>query len=553
VVRGFRGKNQGFALVAVLLILFLSGSIAATTAYIRYQGSIKSRQLALTRQAQGANEAQYLVGARSLIDLASQLRNFAESRLATAQPYLSSLELGQLVQDFQDQADRALCSLSNSQQSLRIYFTSRACGQGLPTGYTLTSPFRETSYPIGIDVYRIPFLIYSEVNRSDEGTRQFLGAYGSVKLLVGNPPVSFYQLFLISNDQSNGRPSYFRPNQVWEGPVYIASPPKFGEVYNNLTGPYFLGGLSSGMCAAVGLGGGCSGGFGRPFFLGVGEVDVPRLHPSPLAPCYGTSCPKMNGGVDWSAPISAVPTPDPRGGLLIDASRGLRVDIRSSNLPVAPNPPANQITVTGGGLPTRTYYVTDSGIRDDSGRLISGVNKIYFRNGSITLSGPLAEYAWRREINLSLFADGDIRLEGNFFSEGPATLCENASSVSSSGATPSSCTDDGSSGMLTLVSLNGDVVVTGNPPQNTYIHALVIAPLGAFRVEAYPTDGNKTLTFLGGVASFNYDDFFDWSTGRGWFFQLAYDPRLTRILPLGLPRLPLRVWGLYFDIQSSRK
>jgi len=315
VVKKPRKNQEGVVLPFVLLMLLLGISVGTTLLFIRYHSAVAGRERALLAYNQSR-----LIASRPLLDQA--MMSFAETARRWAQSNMSasgyafggssatsvSNALQPLLQTLHAQAG-ALCNPSPEGVSIRVYFlSSPLCGSPFPSdGPALPPPRRVSGTPGNLEVYEIPFVAVIEARRDINKRTQRVD--GVVRLRVGGGPVSQYQIYLGSGYQPDGNPVYFYGGEVYEGPVHVSGTPNFGPQWENLPGPFFLGGFSTGRCAATSRLG-CVGGQRPVGFAQVGAVSPEAMSPSPFNPCYGASCPRFPGGVDWNAPGLPPPTDD---------------------------------------------------------------------------------------------------------------------------------------------------------------------------------------------------------------------------------------------------
>jgi hypothetical protein len=304
-VKKFRKTQAGVVLVFVLLALFLGASIGSALLFLRYHGAMAGRERALLAYNQGR-----LIASRPFLDqammaLAETARDWAQRNMAgsgfafggnDANSVASALQ--PLLLLLQSQAD-TLCSQTTGGVALRIHFLSTACGSPLPNGLSLPPPRRVSGGPGGLEVYEVPFVAVQQA--SLDVSRRTQWVEGVLKLRVGGGPASQYQVYLGSGYQPDGTPAYFSGGEVYEGPVHVSGTPNFGLQWPTLPGPFFLNGFSTGRCVATSSSG-CVGGQAPVGFAQVGAVEPEAMAPSPFDPCYGASCPRFPGGVDWNAP-----------------------------------------------------------------------------------------------------------------------------------------------------------------------------------------------------------------------------------------------------------
>ncbi len=308
-----RKMQAGVVLPFVLLMLFLGISIGTTLLFIRYHSAVAGRERALLAYNQSK-----LIAARPLLDqammsLAEVARGWAQSNISasgyafggsSAASVANALQ--PLLQTLHARAG-ALCAPSAEGVSIRVYFlSSPLCGSPFPSdGPALPPPRRVSGTPNNLEVYEIPFVAVIEAHHDINRRTQRVD--GVIRLRVGGGPASQYQVYLGSGYQPDGTPVYFYGGEVYEGPVHVSGVPNFGPRWTNLPGPFFLGGFSTGRCAATSLLG-CVGGRHPVGFAEVGAVNPEAMSPSPFDPCYGASCPRFPGGVDWNAPGLPPPT-----------------------------------------------------------------------------------------------------------------------------------------------------------------------------------------------------------------------------------------------------
>lgn len=308
-----RKTQAGIVLPFVLLMLFLGISIGTTLLFIRYHSAVVGRERALLAYNQSK-----LIASRPLLD--QMMISFAEKARQWAKTAISgsgyafggssatsvSSALQPLLQTLQDQAS-TLCTPSTEGVAIRVYFLSSSlCNSPFPSdGPTLPPPRRVSGTPDNIEVYEIPFVAIIEAHHDINKRTQRVD--GVMRLRVGGGPASQYQIYLGSGYQPDGTPAYFYGGEVYEGPVHVSGTPNFGPRWKNLPGPFFLGGFSTGRCVATSLSG-CVGGQRPVGFAEVSAVNPEAMSPSPFNPCYGASCPRFPGGVDWNAPGLPPPT-----------------------------------------------------------------------------------------------------------------------------------------------------------------------------------------------------------------------------------------------------
>lgn len=527
-------RSQGVALVLVLLSLLLAAVVAGGTTVLRWQGAVAARERATTALADAQAASGRTLMDAALLSVSQSIRSSVRTRLLATPPFLNASDLPALRQEAQSVADSLTCQNPNP-PDIRIFFTQSACGEPLPQGQSLPGP--TTLYQSqNASRYVLPFI---GVLRGVVGeTRQTRVVPGELHILAGSPSPSFFQLYANSGYQSDGTPSQFRGDQVWSGPVYVAGIPIFGRTYSNLPGPYFLAPFLTGICTAVSPTG-CPGGRGAIEFVDVGAIRPESLWPSPLAPCYGTSCPKFSAGVDWQAPAYRLPEVFSRSGGVNLNLAGQEASVFLS-LDSILGQPATRVEIRIGAN-TYVYRARGGFLFGASGTVpIASTAVVYLTGGGVRLAGPVDAPAWSVEGGLTLVSEGAMVIEGNLFPDVPA--CLNPAEIVGGVPRAPECPNLMGTGMLGLVSETSDIVLGLNSPPEVYLAASLLAPRGAFRPEGVPPEVRR-LTLLGSVAVQHFDDFV--RSGRGWTMSLVYDPRLQNIRPPAWPSLPLSAWGVF--------
>jgi hypothetical protein len=372
-----RKTQAGIVLPFVLLMLFLGLSVGTTLLFIRYHSAVAGRERALLAYNQSR-----LIASRPLLDqammaLAGAARDWAQGNMAGSGYAFGgssatsvSNALQPLLQTLSNQAS-ALCAQATEGVTIRVYFlSSPLCGSPFPSdGPALPPPRRVSGTPGNLEVYEIPFVAIIEARHDINRRTQRVD--GVMRLRVGGGPVSQYQIYLGSGYQPNGVPAYFYGGEVYEGPVHVSGTPNFGpqliDTRTNTTvpGPFFLGGFSTGRCVATSdLG--CVGGQSPVGFAQVGAVNPEAMSPSPFDPCYGASCPRFPGGVDWNAPGLPPPTDNTPPAFEYNFpgtySAFLTVESYSGNSPLIPGgTPVQRIALTPPNAGTLNLIVSRDG------------------------------------------------------------------------------------------------------------------------------------------------------------------------------------------------
>jgi hypothetical protein len=364
-----RKTQEGVVLVFVLLALFLGASIGSALLFLRYHGAIAGRERALLAYNQGR-----LIASRPFLDqammaLAETARSWAQTNMAgsgyafggsDANSVASALQ--PLLQLLQSQAD-TFCSQTAGGVALRVHFLPTACGSSLPSGLSLPRPRRVGGGPGRLEVYEVPFVAVQQASLDVNRRTQWVE--GALKLRVGGGPASQYQVYLGSGYQPDGTPAYFSGGEVYEGPVHVSGTPNFGLSWPRLPGPFFLNGFSTGRCVATSSSG-CVGGQAPIGFAQVGAVEPGAMAPSPFDPCYGASCPRFSGGVDWNAPGLPPPTSATPPAFEYNAPGSYSgalsvVGYPGGSLPVPGGTPVQQVALTVPSGETLNLIVTREG------------------------------------------------------------------------------------------------------------------------------------------------------------------------------------------------
>jgi hypothetical protein len=555
-----RNAQAGAVLVFVLLALFLSASIASAIFFLHYQGVIAARGRALLAYNQGRLIAAKPLLDRAMMTLAEEARNWARTHVAPSGYAFGSANAGSvasslqpLVQLLQNQANALFCSQTTAGISLRIHFLATACNSPLPDGLFLPQPRRVSGGPGNLEVYEVPFVAVQQA--SLEANQRSRWVEGVLRLRVGGGPTSQYQIYLGSGYQPDGTPAYFSGGEVYEGLVHVSGIPNFGLQWPALPGPFFLSGFSTGRCVATSSSG-CVGGQGAVGLVQVGAVDPEVMAPSPFNPCYGASCPRFPGGVDWNAPGLPPPTDSapPTFEYATPGNYSAALSIVSysgGSLPIPAGTPVQRITLTAPDGSTIELIVTREGyvaLRQNGNETpvsLTPGSPVLRVGGNLNLAGPPGAAGLEGSTSFTLRAQGDVRILGDLLSSAPP--CRNAAGVSDGKPVPSDC-PGGGRGIFGLYSETGDVLFVRNAPSQIYLTAVIAAPRGTFGPEGYPSTPGVGRVFLqGAFLAQNYRSFLSPDGRAGWQFQFAYDPRLSPDggqAPPGWPSLPRGVWGV---------
>ena len=364
-----RKTQEGVVLVFVLLALFLSASIGSAVLFLRYQGAIAGRERALLAYNQGRLIASRPFLDQAMMTFAETARDWAQRNMARSGHAFGGSDansvasaLRPLLQLLQTQAD-TLCSQTAGGVALRVHFLPTACGSPLPRGLSLPPPRRVSGGAEGLEVYEVPFVAVREASLDVNRRTQWVE--GVLRLRVGGGPVSQYQVYLGSGYQPDGTPAYFSGGEVYEGPVHVSGAPNFGLSWPRFPGPFFLSGFSTGRCVATSSSG-CVGGQAPVGFAQVGAVEPEAMAPSAFDPCYGASCPRFPGGVDWNAPGLPPPTDTtpPAFEYNVRGSYSAALSVTryaGESLPVASGTPVQQVVLTTPNRESLNLTVAEGG------------------------------------------------------------------------------------------------------------------------------------------------------------------------------------------------
>lgn len=306
--------RSGMAMIMVILTLAISAvllAVAARQNFFRSQAARASvaKTLAQSDASSAAQSMQRIISGplreklREQIPLAANMSNnyyFGSGDAASASASLSTL-----ANRMQTYADSIFCSYTppdgSSDVELRVYFTSTACGEPLPSELMLPQPRFTQGRESGFQEYTLPFIAIAKSNKGEfVGESAYAGEY---RFGLGADSFARYALFVNNNYYPDGTPGYLRSWNVIEGPVHT------NGILNVWGTPYVSGTVTTASCGALDPAGGCSE--APTPVLGLhseGLVPASSLTPSPDAPCYpGGDCPTFAGGVDYAAPAILLP------------------------------------------------------------------------------------------------------------------------------------------------------------------------------------------------------------------------------------------------------
>lgn len=296
--------NKGFVMIFVLLVLVLLAIIAVDLSTKQAMAAEASRSRAVhLLQTSAQAIAQQWIG-RQVQSLIEDAYGVLDSQISPTSEPLPQVALNAATSRLQSTADSIVCGQQDPNGTvLRIFFTATACGETLSPP---PSPPRRLGGNIpGLVTYEFPYVLRTRQSQGDYVSTRTLR--GALIAKVGDPSPSEFELFVAMGTRSTGDPAYLEGDTVFDGPVYVGGLPYF----RGPGGPYFLSGLTVGLCPAFGSTGCSVNNPGKPYFNGVGDVAPEELFPSPLSPCYGSTCIQTPGGLSWYAPAVPPPSFDP--------------------------------------------------------------------------------------------------------------------------------------------------------------------------------------------------------------------------------------------------
>lgn len=551
---------SGVVLVFTLLALFLGAVIASALVFLRYQSAVAGRERALLAY----NQARVL-GARPLLEqvfmaLADAARSWAAANMSGSGYAFGgstqssvALALSPLLGQLQSEADAQTCNKKVGGVDVRVHFLPTACGQALPSGFRLPPPRRTEGAPGNLETYEVPFV--AVLQASLEANRRTQVVEGVLRLRAGGGPATQMQVYLGSGYQPDGSPAYFSGGEVYEGLVHVSGTPNFGLRWTKLPGPFFLAGFSTGRCTAVSASG-CVGGKQPVGFAEVGPVPPESMAPSPFSPCYGASCPRFPGGVDWNAPgltppeSSPAPTVDYAAGGSYTAFLRIEGYPGNGGLGLPRGTPVQRIDLTTpAGVSYQIYVSRDGRVEVRPWGTVydpSPGGALLRVGGSLAVSGEVGVPNLEGSTPFTLRARGDIRILGDLLSSSPA--CLGAATVEEGRPVPSDCPNRSAAGVFGLYSETGSVYLASSAPPKVYLTLAAAAPNGTFGPEGYPSSVGLGEVYLqGAFLAQNYRSFLSPDGTSGWRLRFSYDPRFSPdvgLAPPGWPTLQRDVWSV---------
>lgn len=343
-------RSDGYATLTAVVLIFLLSAVLSALAIRQAQAALAARARALDNLNRAELQTKELGFEALLEELGSRLKPIFDRALRNASGDGTSA-LTQTLSQAQMEADRLFCP-----QGITLWLTPRACGKDVPEPL---SPVRLLSGKGGVELYEVPFQAELSAKRNEyRASRKLSGVF---RVLAGRSGATYSDFALVMGTgyAPDGSPSYLSGGEVYEGPVWIPGVPNFGVSYAGMgRGPVFLGPVAVGLCKVFGTTG-CRLP-GLPTFEGVGAIPPEGLYPSPLNPCYSTSCPEFGGGVSWHG-LDVEPSFAP-------SAQAPAVFQGDHSLKLSPNPSLGLAEITVDGDPVhlgadgkRLWVIADAG------------------------------------------------------------------------------------------------------------------------------------------------------------------------------------------------
>jgi len=485
--------------------------------------------------------------------------------------------------------------------TIRIYFTTQACGKPLPRNTRLGPGHFIEGRPRGsgasyTQTYALPFVAVAE-GRVGPYKRSVV-AQGEFRFTVGRASFARYALFTNVHAMPDGTGVWFTDRTLFDGPVHTNNHFRFYRT------PWFGGEVSSAGCTFPGDTG-CRGSlaYGARFY-GEGFVQDTAMTPSPQAPSYrnawGRHAPEFTHGVDWRAPFIPLPINN-QAQQSAALAQGIYIDRDVLDLRLFTEKVGDklyqhlQFEVCTAGYWTwvwdwnsgwvRTLVCTNrqtlsyrydetktlqvyqpsshrwvNVVRDGSPVRFNGV---VFANGKIrSLKGPertdpddpdsaapaLAPFA-----QITIAAQDTIRITGDLkYTDRPCSSYPHRDRDGN--VVPATCENLGALNVLGIYSQNGNVLIGANAPRDINIDGVLMSARGVVQVEGYDTIPEKGYVHLtGGIIEYFYGAFgtFNPRTGRnqtGYGRRFTYDPRMK--VGLAPPFFPTTQLDTVLDIEA---
>ncbi|WP_457637415.1 DUF4900 domain-containing protein [Oceanithermus sp.] len=583
-------RNSGVALVTALATLLILAAIGAllfgrTVSEMRHSRDDAAIVQTLLLARGAANAGGEILGTSVRSDLKDIVQATADTTSAWAygdsstgasepDPASTARDLEAVASRLQTVVDNLICNNPpvpdgvNASVSLRIYFTSTACGQPLPNGVQLGDGRFVSGQPRGgsgasyTQVYALPFVMVADAQEGNY--RRNVVTQGEFRFTLGRSSFARYALFTNVHALPDGTNVWFTDRTLFDGPVHT------NNIFRFYHQPWFGGEVTSAGCLNPGDTS-CGGPtrYGARFF-GSGFVRDTAMSPSPQAPSYtniyGTHAPQFMNGVDWRSAFIALPNNNnaqrqaaQNAGIYIDR------DVLSLNLSVSKSGGTKyqNIDVTtcsfynywGFCLAASTeHYRYSSGgylqkldsngdwknvIRNGSPVVFNGV--IFADGGISRVGGPMrtiptdpdsAAPAIADFAKITIAASDDVYIRTDLKYEDPP--CSSPPTRNPDGTvTPAVCNNLNAKNVLGIYSQNGNIFIGQDAPPDIYIDAVLMSARGVVQVENYdriPPKGSVYLT--GGIIEYYYGAFgtFNSATGTnrtGYGRRFTYDQRMA--------------------------
>jgi len=545
-------KNErGSIMLIVLLLGLLFGSIAAFNLYVT---TTRSEAVRLEQRTQAleakARARAYMLRGHVVAKLKSEVATQAQSLAGSGDYYLAGKE-ADLANALQGVADNLYCDWVEDTR-MRVAFSSQACGEPLPAGIdaprapyliggvansSMSMPFGGSVRNFYPQVYAVPYVAMVEAKDGDAEAVAAFNGYFEVHISVPNPmQFSTY----IEDPPTSGLVS-FGNNDLIEGPVAVPGPVRFdGE-------PLLLGTLFVHDNAG-----------GEASFAGVRLPENKIVNPQ--SPCYPKACPRLRGGVDWSAPLS----PPALGSFFQAPSGAFEFDSDVDRMRMRYNDGDNRHYFTvdrNGGETIYRFKIGDvlESSTDGGATWIqekSSFNGSFYVHGDLRALQPQDEYVPAVGGPVKIYTDGDLTISGTLLYN--RTPCQRYSDPNSD--TIYSQCDVSVSDRLTLVSLGGNVLLNIPPGHSWKVAADLIAVQGTVKPINYAAPVS-TLDLLGTIAARRFAPWgYDSDDGRrvtGVVFHHYYDSRLAEgatTIGFGSPfsNPPIQVLGVVTHSESPK-
>lgn len=566
-------KHSGDDAAIVQTLLLARG--AANMGGAVMQGAVRA-ELATIVEADSSTTSRWSFGTGN----ASSTSPDASS-VATALSSGSSSVAGKL----QVRVDAALCGQNiplagAGQASFRVYFTSSACGVGLPASVQLPAGRFVSGIPRGKgsgaeQVYALPFVLVAEGSAGVYNRNVVV--QGEYRFEVGRASFSKYALFTnVHTTGKNGDDIWFTDNTLFDGPVHTNN---YFRFYDR---PWFGGMVTSAGCGDVRADRCADYGTRGAEFYNEGLISANNMSPSATNPSYrnrfGTHAPELTGGVAWAASFVPLPANNQdqqaaatAAGLVFNNnldSLTLWAADAAGNSPTRNaagefHPPATHQFIrscTGNNETNCTVYRYDaSGLLQRRGgnspnytwtTVRNDFNGVLYASGNVAhFKGPqrvpsnsndprLAPPALASFAQLTLAAGGDVTITGDLKYERPP--CTGTPRRVGSAVVPATCDDLDAANVLGVYTQTGNIAIghnnntsRDNAPYDVTIHGVLMTSRGRVSVEDFDHGAVLgSVNLLGGIIEYYYGAFgtFDASSGNqssGYSRAFTYDRRMS--------------------------